>query len=100
MEQFTFTAELWRWKGAAPAAWHFVTLPKDLATKIRFYGLGAPGFGMVKISAKIGQSRFSTSLFPDRKSGSFLLPVKATVRKAEKIGDGDRVKVTLSVAAP
>ena len=41
--------------------------------------------------------RWRTSLFPDRSGGSYLLPVKAAVRKAVGAGVGDRIIVRLTL---
>lgn len=97
--RLTFTAPLWLWKGQAPAAWHFVTLPPEEAGLIRMaLPRGrARGWGSVRIRAMIGGTSFSTSLFPDRKTGSFLLPVKAEVRAREGLASGHDVTVSLSL---
>ena len=52
------------------------------------------GWGSLKVVATIGESRWSTSVFPSKDSG-WILPVKAAVRKAEGLGVGDAVEVTL-----
>jgi hypothetical protein len=36
-------------------------------------------------------------VFPDKESGSYVLPVKQAVRKAAAIEEGDPVTVTLSL---
>ncbi len=92
METFTFTGTLWRYSGKG--AWHFVTLPADVAEAIRFFR-PSKVFTPVAVTAEIGASTWKTSVFPDSKSGSFLLAVKAEVRKAEGIGHGDDVRVSL-----
>lgn len=91
-----FTAPLRVWQG--PAAWFFITLPVAESGMIR---LAAPrrGFGSVRVAACIGGSRWTTSIFPDSKSGTFLLPVKAAIRKAEGLAQGDLVAVELSIDA-
>jgi SOS-response transcriptional repressor LexA len=94
---FTFKSKLWRWQGNAPAAWHFITLPEEIGAQIKFMIGKAKGFGSVRVKAVIGESNWKTSLFPDKKSGSFLLPVKAEVRKAAGIADGDIILVRLNV---
>jgi len=45
----------------------------------------------------IGNSTWTTSVFPDRSRGCYVLPVKKAVRKAEDIdiGDAATVKVEL-----
>ena len=88
----SFEAELWLYPGEK-AAWHFITVPLEISQEIRFFAGSTNGFGSVKVSVRIGGSRWSTSLFPDRKSGCYFLPLKAGVRKAENITTGDRVSV-------
>jgi hypothetical protein len=50
---------------------------------------------MIPVTARIGATRWSTSLFP--KDGRYLVPVKAGVRKAEGLDVGDVVAVRLTV---
>lgn len=91
-----FEAELWLYPGEA--GWHFVTLPVELAEDVA--DLSAPtrkGFGSVPVTVTIGASTWNTSLFPDSKAGSYLLPVKKPVRRRENLTDGDRVSVELLV---
>ena len=52
------------------------------------------GFRSLKVEARIGATVWQTSCFP-RDEGGWLLPVKAAVRKAEGIAEGDPVAVTL-----
>jgi hypothetical protein len=95
--ELEFKEKLWRWQGDAPAAWHFITLPVDAAGQIKFAVGQRKGFGMVRLSAQIGMTRWKTSVFSDKKSGSFLLPVKAAVRKSERLKAGQMVSVRLSL---
>lgn len=92
----TFRSRVWLWPG--PAAWHFVSLPKTLSAELRrvFRGYGA-GFGSLPVHVTIGSTSWSTSIFPDSKRGSYLLPLKASVRKAEGIRAGRLVRVTFTV---
>ena len=53
-----------------------------------------PGFRSLKVEARIGETVWQTSCFP-RDEGGWMLPVKAPVRKAENISEGDGVAVTL-----
>jgi Domain of unknown function (DUF1905) len=92
---FPFTAPLWKYSGEN--AWHFVTLPSDVSARIKFLQTARRGFGSVRVRATIGKTQFETSVFPDSKSGCYLLPVKASVRKVEKIGHGDEVKVVIAM---
>ncbi len=101
LDHLEFSAELWLHQGQG--GWTFVTLPVECADQIRFVTGSGKGkaWGMIKVRARIGSTRWDTTIWPDKASGSFLLPVKAAVRKAEKIGAGDRVYVTMTlVTAP
>jgi len=89
-----FTAPLWLWNGKG--AWHFVTLPVGESQIIKM-AVPRRGWGSVRVKARIGETSWATSIFPDSKSGAYLLPVKADVRKAEDIAPGDTVEVTLSL---
>ena len=54
------------------------------------------GFGSVKVTVALGESRWQTSLFPN-KDGSWFLPIKKPVRVAEGLTDGDEVAVQLEL---
>ena len=92
---FEFTSKLWMYNGKG--AWHFLTLPKDAADEIRFFNRSAKGFTPIKVEARIGETSWKTAIFPDSKSGSFVLVVRADVRKAEKLVAGDEVTATVKV---
>ncbi|WP_432893979.1 DUF1905 domain-containing protein [Kribbella sp. CA-245084] len=51
------------------------------------------GWGMIPVVAEIGGTAWDTSMFP--KDGRYLLPVKASVRRAEDLDDGDVPTVRL-----
>ncbi|TCM19037.1 uncharacterized protein DUF1905 [Novosphingobium sp. PhB165] len=53
------------------------------------------GFGSLKVKARIGGTVFATSVFPSKADGGWLLPVKASVRRAESLAEGDDVEVSL-----
>jgi hypothetical protein len=102
-ESWTFTAPLWRWsakqESTDPGSWSFVTLPIEVAEEVRDSLVVPPrGFGSVKVEVEVGESRWSTSVFPDKESGSYVLPVKQAVRRANGIEEGDSVSVTLRLA--
>lgn len=92
---YVFRAELWLYPGEA--GWHFLTLPPDLADDIADRNAGAKAFGSVRVTAEIGGHSWQTSLFPDAKAGSYLLPVKKAVRAKAGISAGDQVEVRLEL---
>ncbi len=92
--EFMFASEVNRWSG--DSVWYFATVPEDVSAMIRAETDGLRGgFGSVKVAARIGETEFSTSVFPDSKSRCFVLPVKKAVRRAEEIEDGDPVEIIL-----
>ena len=85
---------------AQNGSWHFVTLPFDLSDEIDDHAPDAKvGFGSVRVTATIGATTWATSVFPDRTARSFILPLKAAVRRAEHIAAGQRISVVLRVGA-
>ena len=92
--EVTFEAPLWRWQGEA--AWHFVSLPEDVADEIEDSPVDRRGFGSVRVRVQVGSTSWATSVFPDTTRGTYLLPVKKQVRDREGLAEGDVVSVTLS----
>ncbi|HEX5497423.1 MAG TPA: DUF1905 domain-containing protein [Mycobacteriales bacterium] len=93
----TFSGELWYWRGPAP--WYFVTVPNEESRDLRAVsGAVSYGWGMIPVTARIGATRWETSLFP--KDGRYVVPVKTTVRRAEGLDEGDTVTVRLTAAGP
>lgn len=92
---WTFDAEVWLWK--SDAAWHFITVPHDVADEIEDMPLNRGGFGSVRVEVTIGSSTWRTSLFPSKEHETFILPLKKQVRSAEGLGVGDTCSVTLAV---
>ena len=91
---------MWRWSGGGSASWHFITLDGEAGEALsatalmrRMEGM-ARGWGSLKVTARIGDSSFVTSVFPSKEQG-WLLPVKAAVRKAEGLADGDMIELSL-----
>jgi hypothetical protein len=94
--EFTFRARVWLYAGNAP--WHFVTLPKAVSRQIKTIAANAnKAFGTVKVAAAIGETRWRTSIFPDKKLAAYVLPVKAAVRHREQIQPGVLVEVFLVI---
>ena len=94
---FEFAAPLWRYPGAD--GWHFVSLPPEISTDIIDITTGIRrGFGSVRVAVTVGSTSWRTSIFPDSKTGAYLLPVKKAVRAAERLEAGDQVKAQLQIA--
>ena len=90
-----FIGRVHKWSGGN---WYFVTLPAEAATEIRFDAAGLRGgFGSIKVEVGLGDSRWRTSLFPDKQSDSFLLPLQKSIRDAEGLGEGSTAQISLEV---
>jgi hypothetical protein len=87
-----FDGEIIHWRGPSP--FHFVEVPDDESAAIDTVKAEVTyGWGVIPVTARIGRTEFSTSLFP--KGERYLVPVKDAVRKAEGLGLGDEVTVHL-----
>lgn len=103
MESIRHASTLWRWTGGNDRSWFFLTIDGDAgdllsATRLmrRLERGAGKGFGSIKVFARIGDSRWQTSVFPQKGSG-WLLPVKAAIRRAEAIDEGDAVDLVLEL---
>lgn len=95
MKNFTFTSKVVMWPG--DAAWYFAYLDDKQSKKLREMPKGPRrGFGAIKVKAKIGKTEFVTSLFP-MKEGPYVLPLKKSLRRAEGIDAGDKVKISCTL---
>lgn len=89
-----FSGPLWFWRGPAP--WYFVTVPAEHCPALKAAAhLVTYGWGMIPVRARIGGTRWTTSLFPQ--GDLYLLPVRASVRQAEDLNEGDLVAVQMAV---
>jgi hypothetical protein len=89
-----FSGEIWFWRGPSP--FHFVTVPdEECAELAAASSLVTYGWGMIPAAARIGETDWTTSLFP--KNGKYIVPLKDAVRNAEGIDVGDTVTISLTV---
>ena len=88
------SGEIWYWRGPAP--FYFVTVPDDEAAALESVsGMVTYGWGMIPVTARMGDTEWTTSLFP--KDGGYVVPVKDAIRKAEGVDAGDTVRLRLTV---
>lgn len=95
--EFTFKAKLWLYKG--DGAWVFATLPINYSQDIKEITSNFPrrGFGSVKVTAKASNYEWKTSIFPDKKSGSYILPIKKEARVKANINIGDESNFSIRI---
>lgn len=92
-----FEAKLWLYPGES-GNWHFVSVPKPESTKWREVYKGKHrGWNSIKVEVGIGKTVWQTSIFFDTRSGQYILPIKAQVRKSEDLFAQDTVKVKLKI---
>ena len=92
----TFRANLWVWDARRSDTWTFVTVPADLSDELRVSAGPPHGFGSIPVQVSVGGSTWRTSVFPDKESGCYVLPIKAAVRRAEGLAAGDAAEVALT----
>ncbi len=93
---YTVQTRIWRYAGAG--GWHFARLSPEQSAQIKSrFASSARGWGSIHVHVRIGHTAWSTSLFPDRKSGTYLFAIKAEVRKAEQLADGDVIEAQLRI---
>lgn len=80
------------------AGWHFVSIPSETTAEIDdLFSMAKKGWGSLPVRATIGNTTWKTSIFPDKKTSSYLLPLKAEVRKNEQIREGDTITIVLKL---
>ena len=94
---FKFSAKVWIYPGMK-GAWHFLSVPKKESAQIKkIFGALAGGWGSLPVDATIGKTNWKTSIFPDKKSATYILPLKSEVRKKEKIAEGDTAPCIIKI---
>ena len=87
-----FRGEIIEWRGPAP--FQFVVIPDEQSAEIEAVKSQVTyGWGVIPVTATIGRTTFTTSLFP--RGDLYLVPIKVAVRRAERIDLGDTVTIHL-----
>lgn len=93
---FEFSAPLWL---HAAGRWYFVSVPPEISDDIGELAAGIRGgFGSVRVTVTVGRTTWQTSIFPDKKTATYALPMKKLVRTAENLDEGDTVQIALEIA--
>ncbi len=86
------------WQYAGKGGWIFVSLPEKMAKEIRaHFKSGEAGWGRLSATAKIGNTEWHTAIWFDTKMNTYLLPLKAEVRRKEKVTTGEHVNIVVSI---
>lgn len=93
---YEFTACPWKYEGKG--GWYFVSLPVTLSQEIRTtLKWQEEGWGRMKAIACIGESEWETAIWFDSKKNTYILPLKAEIRKKEQIGIEKEIEVSVWV---
>jgi hypothetical protein len=93
---FEFSAPLWRYPDAD--GWHCVSVPAEISDDITDLTVSIRrGFGSVRVAVTVGGTTWRTSIFPDRKTGTYMLPMNKAVRTAEHLVTGADVEAQLEI---
>jgi len=91
--EIEFAGEVVEWRGPAP--YLFVALPPDAADLVDEVKADVVYWGVVPVRAWIGETTFTTAMFP--REDTWFLPLKVAVRRAEDVDLGDVLDVRLQV---
>lgn len=102
-DTITANLPLTRWQGDR-GTYHLVIVSGEQAEAIAAHALmqrlefgRQRGFGSVKVVARIGDTQWKTSVFPQKHQSQWVLLVSKKVMRAENLGEGDPVKVELQL---
>ena len=82
--QYCFSSKMWQ--HSSPGGWFFIAFPKDISVEIREnLQWQEEGWGRMKATAAIGDWKWDTSIWFDKKMNTYLLPIKSEIRKKAKL---------------
>ena len=87
-------------KGDDKGAWRFAYLPEKVAEKIKEMQKGKlrRGWGAVYVNAKVKKTQWQTSIFPDKRSNTYVLPLKKEVRFEANLYDGEEFNFSIEIS--
>jgi hypothetical protein len=89
-----FSGTIFQWRGPSP--YFFVAVPVEESDYLQSISNAVTyGWGMIPVTAQVGKTVWTTSLFP--KDDRYLLPLKDKVRNAEKLNEADIIAVQLAI---
>lgn len=92
--KYEFSAKMWQY--SSPDGWYFVSLPGEVSKEIREnLKWMEEGWGRLKVIAETGNTQWKTSIWFDTKHKTYLLPLKAEIRKKEKLDLNPEIKITV-----
>lgn len=96
--EFSIKVKIWKYTGKS--AWYFVTIDPVTSESMQKLNAVPRGWGSIRVEAKIGKTIWQTSVFPDKKSNGYLLPIKKIVRQKEELQEAMEVNILLKLLDP
>ena len=94
--KYSFSAKLWQHQ--AQGGWYFVSLPKEISKEIREnLKWQEEGWGRMKATASINELEWDTAIWFDKKQDTYLLPIKADIRKKGELELNQMLEVSVSI---
>ena len=88
--------KVWLYPGMV--GWHFVNVTKKASADIKdIFGASDRGFGSIPVAVIVGKTKWNTSIFPYKRTGTYLMPIKAEVRKQEGIAEGTLLNYSIQI---
>lgn len=86
------------WKHDASGGWFFVSLPKEISKEIREHlKWQEEGWGRMKASANVNGLKWDTAIWFDKKLDTYLLPIKADIRRKASLNSDDKISVSIII---
>jgi hypothetical protein len=102
--KFKFKSKVYVWSsgyrdGDDSGYWRFARVPEKISAKIKEMQKGRlrRGWGAIYAKAKVKKSEWVTSIFPDRHSATYILPLKKKIRYQENLYDGAEFTFTIFI---
>lgn len=93
---YSFTAKVWQHNSTG--GWYFVSLPKEMAKEIRSQlKCQEEGWGRLKAKAELKTIQWETAIWFDTKADTYILPLKADIRKKGNIRLHDSLEITVYI---
>ncbi len=94
--KYNFSGKIW--KHNANGGWIFVSLPigvtKEIRENLRWQ---EEGWGRMKATAVVNGMKWDTPIWFDKKHGTYLLPLKADIRKKADLKLGDTITLAVLI---
>ena len=94
--KYKIKAKIWLYPGVA--SWYLVSLPKTISKEItELFGFMKRGWGSLRVKVKLNNTNWETSIFPNKKTQTYFLPIKKDIRKKENLKNNDMITFFLEI---